>query len=65
MAREKLTNGLRQSVACLLLFLLFIGTSAMTDGLWSPAVISRLDLQHLVESKIYGRGRRGLTSSAK
>lgn len=38
----------------------------MTDGLWSPAVISRLELQHLVKSEIYWRGRRThLTSSAK
>lgn len=37
----------------------------MTDGLWSPVAISRLDLQHLLESKIYWRGRRSLTSSAK
>lgn len=36
----------------------------MTDGFWSPAGISRLDLQHLLESKIYQR-RRSLTSSAK
>lgn len=54
-ALGKLTNSLRQSVAS---FYSLLGTSAVTDGLWRPTGISRLDLQHLVESEIYWRGRR-------
>lgn len=60
-ALGKLTDSLRQSVAC---FYSLLGTSAMTDGLWRPTVIRRLDLQHLVESEIYWWGR-SLTNSAK
>lgn len=38
----------------------------MTDGLWSPAAISRLDLQHMSGSEMYWRGRRkSLTHSRK
>lgn len=42
------TDWLSKTICCLLLFPSAMSrTSAMTDGLWTPTAISRLDLQHL------------------